>query len=211
MDGIGSAVDRVKRLFSRRYSYRYNPHSRTGSVRDFIKANNKPVFILFIVVVLIGSMYIVTNSVTGYVAHTASVEQDLADTKTELETALSEKVECTNDLSVKTNELDVCNQQLGEAVPSLASCEEERTTLEHDYSILAADYSVCESDRVYLEESYQTKSNEYSALVNKSAIICCSIQDVINDVVRDWDIVDGGISCGSGNYKVECGTGETNY
>ena len=211
MDGIGAAIERIKRIFYRRFSYRYNPSKRTGSVKEFLKTNNKPIFIVFLAAVLIGSMYMVTNSITGYVAHTTNIEEELIDTKDQLETMTAEKSECTSDLSVKAQELDNCNQQLNEAVPSLVACEDERLTLENDYSALASEYNICEIDRVYFEEMYQTKLGEYSALINKSAIMCCSIQDVINDVVRDWSIVDGGISCGTGDYKVECGTGKTNY
>ena len=91
MDGIGAAIERIKRIFYRRFSYRYNPSKRTGSVKEFLKTNNKPIFIVFLAAVLIGSMYMVTNSITGYVAHTTNIEEELIDTKDQLETMTAEE------------------------------------------------------------------------------------------------------------------------
>ena len=193
----------------------------------------KAIFIVMLTIVIILGIYSV-NSITGYTVRQGSPWDWLEDMNEELsflegkvsdlETQLSE---AQNTIDVLTDEKDSCSDELNETEEEALACEgdlldtetqlseteNQLTECTEERDSTQEDLSMCTVEKGEIAEDLEEERENYDEIVRNSAQSkCCSVSDVITGTIKRWDIVSKDIVCSdSGEYKVDCKTGETDY
>ena len=211
---LNSLLSRVKGLFSRRFHYSYSTHSTRYKVRNLVVGNKKQLWTASVVIALIFSFYLVSETMTGYLTYGENMELELNKTRDillitqdKLKAIQSSEQGCQNNLLVTEGKLNSCNQRLSNSESFLLACESERDNLKTYSEELNTLIDTCETERDELEVKYEDASTSLSNLIgNTVSLICCRPGIEISQ----WEIVDDEIVC-SGPFTVNCTTGEVEY
>lgn len=180
-------------------------------LRNFTIKNSKNLSIIILVIVLMIVSYSINSVITGYTVYSEELEKEVENYKEQYETANQNYEDCKNTVDEYKSEAEQCRDDIKTHEASLQECEKEKE-IQAKYSTALQDIvNECESEKSSMQEDYDRLLENYKDVIRDSVTSrCCSYSDIRNDVTKNWDIIDNEIIC-SGNYTVNCGTGETNY
>jgi len=193
------------------FQYKYKAFTFRTKFMELIKSNRKPITIASFLIILTFSFYLITSGVTAYITYTEALETELNETKKELDITKASMEECSKSLASTRNDLNSCNSNLDQSMSQLSTCENERNELSTRKSELESELSTCNAEREDFKTRYENRLTAFNTLVRNSVkAICCSFDDVSSGATKTWGIVDDKIVC-TGDYNVNCATGETEY
>lgn len=167
--------------------YDYNP------IRQRFDMNKKRLTIVVLVVLLIIGVFFTGKTLTGYVTYSASLADELNQTKLNLSA-------CSTQLSSTSSQLTVCqsdNTKLKSYVDMAKSSAQACAT---DLSIANSSLGSCKTDNENLKSQKEFFESNYNKLAeNAAADICCAR----GITMASWSINDSFILC-SGNRTVNC-------
>ncbi len=169
--------------------------------RDFIVSHSKKIslFVLFVGVVF--SLFVVSRNITGLTTGVEKIQENLVHAQDSVNFVMQERESCYGDLDYARGIFNSCQSNLVSANTNLNLCKSEKTELQQSYN-------TCAADKKNAQEQLSSKTADYDGLARNSAIdICCSISDVKSGIVRSWSITaKNGIEC-SGNFTINCTSG----
>lgn len=184
--------------------YNYSPQSKDERARTFFAKRGKHIAIAAVIVFLIGAFYATGNLITTYATYNKNLQEQLNSTQIALETEQQQKEVCEASLENTKSNLNTCSSDLASTKGSLASCGSDKEKLAGDTRSLTSSLNTCISEKESINQSYKHLAR------NSVKAICCSFGDVQSAATRNWNIINDSIVC-SGNYTVNCTSGETNY
>jgi len=123
-------------------------------------------------------------------------QKSLSDAETGIMNSNKEKEACQSSLSGTNQQLSDCNDSISSVNKALSECTSAKT--------------LCEADIASYKLNYEAATADYNSLASSSAAaICCSFSDFQSGTIRQWSIESNKLVCNSGNYTVNCKTGET--
>ena len=188
--------------------YSYAPQSSGGLQ---LGKRGKHLAIAAVIILFVGTFYFVGNTMTGYVTYSESLEQQLNEThnkfldmKAQYETCDAYLGNANSNIASLNTSLNACSTDMFSQKLAVTSCNNEKERLGREKSDLSTSLSSCRSEQVSSTESYKQLAR------NSVKAICCSFGDVQSGSVRNWNITNNSIVC-TGNYTINCTTGESNY
>ncbi|MBI4153707.1 hypothetical protein HY501_00060 [Candidatus Woesearchaeota archaeon] len=192
--------------------YSYSPASRDEQVREFFGRRGKHLAIAAVIVFFIGVFYFVGNTITGYATYSKSLEQqlntsaqELSDTKEQHELCQLSLESSNNDRAALNASINKCSSDLFSNKLFLDSCYKEKEKLENTTKRLDSQLSSCNNDKIASGEAYKQLAR------SSVKAICCSFGDVQSATIRNWNITSNNSIVCSGNYTINCTSGESNY
>lgn len=193
------------------FRYKYKAFDIRTRLMGNLRKNGKSITIVSILIVLTLSFYLITSSVTAYITYTENIEKVLNETKKELDVTKASMEECSKNLASTRDDLNSCNSNLDQSRSQLSTCENERNELRTRNSELESQLSACNTEKEDFKARYENRLSAFNNLVRSSVrALCCSFGDIVSEATKNWGIVDDKIVC-TGNYHVNCSTGETDY
>ena len=184
--------------------YNFSPTTKDERARSFLKGRGRQIGIAIVVLFLIGVFYFTGSTLNAYATYNKDLESDLASAQSNLVAAQSEIQTYKSSLETSSNQLQTCNNDLSLSEISLGTCTKEKSNLTDEVQVYKSAVATCES-------KIASSGDTFKQLARSSAKpICCSFGDMQNGAVRNWDVLNNSITC-SGNYTVNCSSGETNY
>jgi hypothetical protein len=175
--------------------YHYEPEGKkTEKLKSLWPENERlgiaaVIIIAVILVVSIGGYY-----VTGYVTYTDNLK--------------NEKKVCDDNLLACGNNLNSCSVAITDLQTQLSSCQENANQKTTELQALLNN---CTDEKGTLAAQAAAAIAGYKDLAKSSVKpICCSYSDMQTGAVHNWDILNNVVVC-TGNYTINCTTGETNY
>ena len=192
--------------------YSYSPTTRDEATRAFFGRRGKHLAIAAAIVFFIGIFYVVGNTVTSYATYNKALEsqlnntsQQLTETQSELELCELNLENSNSDRTALNASISKCTTDLFSSKLFLDSCYKDKDKLENTTRKLDNQLSLCDSEKIASGEAYRQLAR------SSVKAICCSFGDVTSGTVRNWNITaNNSISC-SGNYTINCTSGESNY
>jgi len=173
-----------------RYEY------RTG-IKKLFEENHKAICVA-VLAVLLGIVAFSANSViTGFVTYNDELRGELNDYKSDFITMNQSYNECINNINT-------CMNDLKTKCSTLQNCENEKIAAVNQTKIMENNLNNCKEQKDAIQKNYT------NILKDAVKAICCSVDDSINGAVKNWEIRDSKLVC-TGNYTVNCTSGETNY
>ena len=167
---------------------------------------------IFIIVIFLYSLSI---GITGF-ATTYSIEQKLSEKEQELNKTLENLAEAQKSLSdaekniINSNaQKEACQSSLTGTTQQLSDCKSSASSVNKALSDCTAVKTSCEANTSYYKLNYETAKTDYNSLASSSSVLCCSFSDFQSGTIKQWSIESNRIICASGNYTVNCKTGET--
>lgn len=184
--------------------YNFSPKTTDEKARSFLKGRGKQIVIAVVVLFLIGVFYFTGTTINTYATYNKNLEQDLQSAKDDLASAQVEIQTYKSSLETSNNQLQTCNTNLELSKTSLSSYIKEKSNLTDEVQVYRSAVETCESRIASSGDTFKQLTR------NSVRPICCSYGDIQNGGTRNWDVVNNSIIC-SGNYTVNCTSGETNY
>jgi adenylosuccinate lyase len=173
-------------------------------IKNFFIKNSKKITIAVIVIVVLFVVYSINAFVTGFVAYNEELENELNKFKNDFITINQSFIECRNNLDVYLTEARTCEK-------NLQNCEKQKEVTTNYSIALENIIGQCQKDKEAIMQNYTKLTENYKNIIRESVRSrCCSYDDIMNGAIKNWDIKDNKIMC-SGNYTVNCTSGETNY
>lgn len=171
--------------------YKFSPDDGDDSKFKNLFANKSRTVIAAVLVIVAVSVFSIGSSViTGYVTYSDNLK--------------NENKICEDKLSVCNSVLNSCNLDITDKSTQLITCQDNSKQLNDKVAETQASLDNCT-----IQSSNMT--TVYKDLIKSSVKpICCSYADMQNGVTRNWNIIDNVITC-TGDYAVNCSSGETNY
>ena len=189
--------------------YSYSPGS--GERMHFFDKKGKHLAVAAAILLFIGTFYFVGNTLTGYITYSRNLEQELNETHNELIDLKSEYEACSTDLTDANSgiaslnsSLNSCSADMFSQKLAVTSCNTEKNSLIEEKKSLSSSLSSCRNEQTSSHESYRQLAR------NSVKAICCSFGDVQSSAIRNWNITNNSIVC-TGNYTINCTSGESNY
>ncbi|MFH0832555.1 MAG: hypothetical protein V1900_02450 [Candidatus Aenigmatarchaeota archaeon] len=174
--------------------------------------NGKYVLILIICIFLIASFYFITNRATTFATYTEGIEAELNKSKNDLIAVRSSLGNCELTAMDINYSLRVCEDKMSRSEFYVAACEKRTAELQNYSTSLNELLAKCENESKGWKASYENETTIKNAVIKNSVkVMCCSIYDTSKGTVKNWDLINNTIECDSGEYTVNCATGETNY
>ncbi len=185
--------------------YRYSSQTKEERLRAFLNKNKKHVAVSAVIAVfLVASFYVSNSVITAYATYNTDLEQQLEDIEEALVDARAQKDSCRISLENANADIERCGSNLTSTGQLLEACRSEIDKFSNALQNLSSAFTACEAEK---ESALQSLKQ---LVRNTVKAICCSYGDVQSGVVGNWGIVGDSITC-SGNYTVNCSSGETNY
>ncbi|MCK4531984.1 MAG: hypothetical protein KAT94_03885, partial [Candidatus Aenigmarchaeota archaeon] len=140
-------------------------------------------------------------------------ETQLSEAQNTMDVLTDEKDSCSSELNETEEEALACKGDLLDTETQLSETENQLTECTEERDSTQEDLSMCTVEKGEIAEDLEEERENYNEIVRNSAQSkCCSVSDVITGTIKRWDIVSKDIVCSdSGEYKVDCKTGETDY
>ncbi|MFA4819986.1 MAG: hypothetical protein WC613_03440 [Candidatus Aenigmatarchaeota archaeon] len=184
--------------------YSYSPQSTDERARQFFSKRGKHLAIVIVVAFLFVVFYTTGIAMTTYATYSRTVEQQLNETRVNLANVQTEKNLCQASLENTSNDLKLCQTNVNSITALLDSCDKEKTLLYTNVNSLNSSLNNCKTEKAAAAQSFK------QFIKNSVKAICCSYGDVQSGAARKWSMVNDSIIC-TGEYTVDCATGETNY
>ena len=166
----------------------------------------KKISIGIVAVLLLLVLFSVGKIVTGYATYTGSLETELNSAKEDLRIISAAREECAAELNTKSNIYGECSSNLQSAQSALTQCQQDFSALKTGSE---TSLNECRTELNSAKSLQSSVTASYSKLVKNSVkAICCTISDVDSAALKQWRIENYKIIC-SGNFTVNCATGET--
>lgn len=201
----------VRNKLAPRREYRFRPGGKSGLEHTWSE-NGRTVSIAAVSVVMMFIFYTVAQGVTGYATYTQVLENKLNETRGNLSVVQASYETCTAGLKNTQGSLETCNANVESGGQSLLKCQKDKDSLNSYSNELNDLLNICGTQKTNISAELEKIERDYKRMVISSVRpICCSAFNVIKSGEIKWDIDNNTITCGTGNYVVNCGSGDTNY
>jgi peptidoglycan hydrolase CwlO-like protein len=137
----------------------------------------------------------------------ATVDENNAELRSRLDVALNQNELYLNDLKQCTDSMNQCSDQISSAQNALAGRDSQLAELRGQVSDINESLSSCQSEIAASNRTIQLLRNDLqSVVVNAARDVCC--RPGIN--ATSFGLSSGRIVC-SGNYTIDCVTGQSDY
>jgi hypothetical protein len=209
---VGDAISNIRDKIMPSRKYSYTAPGTANAIKSSWEKYGRSISIALVSIFTLFMFFNLSTNVTGFITYTESLQEELNETQIELAGAKASHQQCISSLDGRITELTECNSLLSGGESELAACKSEKTSLTIYTDELNEVLNVCTSERDIIQESLDTQETNYDELIRNSARpMCCSAFSILNGDSISWGLNDNKLKCGSGDFTVDCSTGETDY
>ena len=182
----------------------FRPNGRlSDGIKKLLSSRSKIIITAVIAVIFIFTVFFAASSLTAFVANTNGISLRMDEMENELNASIAARDICMANLGYKAQRLESCSNKYMATKSDFDSCKANEDALVKQNSKIQSELSGCNSELAKNE----VVVNSFKNIVRDSVKLICCVPGI---KTSSWSVDMDKIIC-TGNYTINCDSGETSY